>query len=231
MQWLSLAEYWYNTNFHSSTHMTPFEAVYRQPPPTYVPYENGDNHVEVVDRSLQAREQTIKQLKFHLQRARDRMRNLANKHMIDRQFEVGVWVYVKLHPHRQVTIRKSIYNKLSSKYYSPFQIIKKIGKVAYQLALPASSQIYNVFHVSQLKKCTHPVEASGALPAFDIDGLMIKTPATILDRRLGKLRNSPVMYVLVQWYDESVEDATWEIYSDLITRFPTFDQAFCRQKS
>ncbi|GJW64906.1 reverse transcriptase [Tanacetum coccineum] len=113
----------------------------------------------------------------------------------------------------------------------PFQIIKKIGQVAYQLALPASSQIYNVFHVSQLKKCTHPVEASGALPAFNMDGLMIKTPATILDRRLGKLRNSPVMYVLVQWYDESVEDATWEIYGDLITRFPTFDQAFCGQKS
>nr|GEW21691.1 reverse transcriptase [Tanacetum cinerariifolium] len=67
---------------------------------------------------------------------------------------------------------------------------------------------------------------SGALPAFDIDGLMIKTPATILDRRLGKLRNSPVMYVLVQWHDESVEDATWETYGDLITRFSTFDQAF-----
>ncbi|GKB47620.1 retrotransposable element Tf2 [Tanacetum coccineum] len=159
MQWLSLAEYWYNTNFYSSTNLTLFEAIYGQPPPTYVPYENRDSPVEAVDRSLQAREQTIQQLKFHLQRAQDRMRNLANKNRTDKQFEVGVWVY----------------------------IVKKIGQVAYQLALPATSQIYNVFHVSQLKKCTYLVESSGALPAIDTDGLMIKTLEAILDRRLGNL--------------------------------------------
>nr|GEV09195.1 reverse transcriptase [Tanacetum cinerariifolium] len=159
MQWLSLAEYWYNTNFHSSTNITLFEAVYGQPLPTYVPYESGESHVESVDRSLQAREQTIQQLKFHLQRSQDRMRNLANKHRTDRQFKVGI-------------------------------------------------QIHNVFHVSQLKKCTPPVEASGVMPAVDSEGLLLKTPAAILDRRLGKVRNSPVMYVLVQWTDESVEDVT-----------------------
>ncbi|GJW23356.1 retrotransposable element Tf2 [Tanacetum coccineum] len=192
MQWLSLAEYWYNINFHSSTNITPFEAAYGQPPPTYVPYENGDSHVES---------------------------------LTDRQFEVGMWVYVKLQPHRQVTLRKSAYNKLSSKYYGPFQVVKKVGQVAYQLALPVTSQIHNVFHVSQLKKCTHP-EASGVLLAVDSEVLLLKTPAPILDRRLGKVRNSPVMYVLVQWTGESVEDATWEIYGDLIARFPSFDQAF-----
>ncbi|GJS61624.1 putative mitochondrial protein [Tanacetum coccineum] len=172
--------------------------IYGQPPPTYVPYESGDSPVEFVDRSLQVREQTIQQLKFHLQRSQDRMRNLANKHRTDRQFEVGMWVYV----------------------------VKKVGQVAYQLALPATSQIHNVFHVSQLKQCTHPVEASRVLPAVDSKGLLLKTPAAILDRRLGKVRNSPVMYVLVQWTGESVEDSTWEIYGDLIARFPSFDQAF-----
>ncbi|GJV28318.1 putative mitochondrial protein [Tanacetum coccineum] len=162
MQYLPLVEYWYNNNFHSSTHITPFEAVYGQPSPTYVPYESGDSHVEAMDRSLQAREQTIQPLKFHLQRAQDRMRNLANKHRTDRLFEVEMWV-------------------------------------AYELELPASSQIHNVLHVSHLNKCTHPVEASGALPACDTNGLMIKTPVAILDKRLGKLKNSPIMYVLVQW--------------------------------
>nr|GFD34118.1 hypothetical protein [Tanacetum cinerariifolium] len=88
------------------------------------------------------------------------------------------------------------------------------------------SQIHNIFHVSQLKKCTHPVEASGVLPAVDLEGLLLKTPAAILDRRLGKVRNSLVMYVLVQWTGESVEDAILEIYGDLIVRFPSFDQAF-----
>ncbi|GJS05538.1 retrotransposon-related protein [Tanacetum coccineum] len=194
-KWLSLAQYWYNTNFHTSTNLTPFEAVYDQPPPTYVPYETGDSPMKAVDRT-------------------------------DRQFDVGIWVYVKLQPHRQVTMRKASYNKLSSKYYGPFQIVKRIGQVAYELALPATSQIHNVFHVSQLKKCTHSVAASGALPGIDSDGLLIKTPIAILYRKLGKVKNSPVMYVLVQWSGEFSKDATWEIYGDLITRFPSFDQAF-----
>nr|GEU67792.1 hypothetical protein [Tanacetum cinerariifolium] len=102
------------------------------------------------------------------------------------------------------------------------KVVKEVGQVAYQLALPATYQIHNVFHVSQLKKCTHPVEASGFFPAVDSEGLLLKTPATIL----GKVRNSLVMYVLVQWTGESVEYATWEIYDDLIARFPSFDQAF-----
>nr|GEX53632.1 Ty3/gypsy retrotransposon protein [Tanacetum cinerariifolium] len=134
---------------------------YGQPPPTYVPYKSEDSPVESVDRSLQAREQTIQQLKFHLQRSQDRMRNLANKHRTYRQFEVGMWVYVKLQPHRHVTLRKSAY-----------------------------------------------MEASRVLQAVDSEGLLLKTPTAILYRRLGKVRNSPVMYVLVQWIGESVEDAT-----------------------
>ncbi|GJW26149.1 reverse transcriptase [Tanacetum coccineum] len=49
--------------------------------------------------------------------AQDRMRNLANKHRTDRVLDLGMWVYLKLHPHRQVTIRQGHHNKLSSKYY------------------------------------------------------------------------------------------------------------------
>ncbi|GJZ64401.1 retrotransposable element Tf2 [Tanacetum coccineum] len=86
--------------------------------------------------------------------------------VVDRtmQFDVGMWVYVKLQPHKHVTIRKASYNKLSSKYYGPFQIIKKVGQVAYELELLTSSEIHNVFHVSQLKKCTRPIVTSGTLP-------------------------------------------------------------------
>nr|GEZ09139.1 integrase, catalytic core [Tanacetum cinerariifolium] len=59
-----------------------------------------DIKVEEVDRTLQAREEAIKALKFHLKRSQDRMRNQANKHKTDRQFKVGDWVYLKLQPHR-----------------------------------------------------------------------------------------------------------------------------------
>ncbi|GKE29815.1 reverse transcriptase [Tanacetum coccineum] len=60
--------------------------------------------VEEVDRTLQAREEAIKMLNFHLKRSQDRMRNQANKHRTNRQLEVNDWVYLKLQPHKQVSI-------------------------------------------------------------------------------------------------------------------------------
>ncbi|GKB31446.1 hypothetical protein Tco_0870847, partial [Tanacetum coccineum] len=100
------------------------------------------------DRTLQAREEAIKVLKFHLKRSQDRMRNQANKHRTDRQFKVDDWVYLKLQPHKKVSIRHGQQHKLSSKYYGPFKVAERIGEVAYRLKLPSSSQIHPVFHIS-----------------------------------------------------------------------------------
>ena len=50
-------------------------------------------------------------------------------------------------------------------------------------------------------------------------------PLAILERRLGKLNNRPVMYVLIQWTNRPKEEATWEVYHDLLARFPDFDAA------
>ena len=65
LDWLPLAEFWYNTNWHSATKVTPFEVVYGQPPPIHLPY--------ILDRTLQAREKTIEMLQFHFKRSQDRM--------------------------------------------------------------------------------------------------------------------------------------------------------------
>ena len=94
--WLPLAEWWYNSNWHSSTGVTPFEAVYGQPPALHIPYLPGDSRVEAVDRSLKAREQCIQMLKYHLGRAQKRMKHQADKKRTDGMFEVGDLVYVKL---------------------------------------------------------------------------------------------------------------------------------------
>ena len=67
VKWLPMAEWWYNTSYHTATHTSPYEAVYGQTPPLHKPYFPGDSKVEAVDRSLQVREAAIKLLNFHLQ--------------------------------------------------------------------------------------------------------------------------------------------------------------------
>lgn len=64
---LPLAEWWYNTTFHSAIRGTPYEIVYGQPPPSHLPYLPGESSSIVVDRSMRKREELITLLKFHLQ--------------------------------------------------------------------------------------------------------------------------------------------------------------------
>lgn len=79
-QWLALAEWWYNTNYHSSIHTTPYEVVYGQPPPIHLPYLPGEASNEAVERTLSSREAVIHILKFYLLRAQNRMSQQADKH-------------------------------------------------------------------------------------------------------------------------------------------------------
>ncbi|GJY06575.1 retrotransposon-related protein [Tanacetum coccineum] len=61
-KWLALAEYWYNTNYHTAINTTPFEAVYGQPPSSPILYSHGQSKIDSVDRSLAAREAIIQML-------------------------------------------------------------------------------------------------------------------------------------------------------------------------
>ncbi|GKA69210.1 putative mitochondrial protein [Tanacetum coccineum] len=97
-----------------------------------------------------------------------------------------------------VSIRQGQQHKLSSKYHRPFKVEERIGEVAYKLQLPM-------------------------LPQMVEDGTLAHKPMAILERRLGKLNNKPVLYVLTQWVNRPIEEATWEVYGDLIMRFHEFD--------
>ena len=95
-KWLSLAEYWYNTSYHTSMNMTPFKVLYGRDPPHLVYYSNVPSPVVEVDWYLEERDCMLKELKEHLLRAQERMKQQADKHRTDLEFEVGDWVYIKL---------------------------------------------------------------------------------------------------------------------------------------
>nr|GEV50468.1 reverse transcriptase [Tanacetum cinerariifolium] len=197
--------------------------VFGQTPPLHNPYVAGESVVENVDRSLQARENAIEMLKFYIKRVQDRMKKYADLKRSEREFKVGIWVYLKLQPHRQVTLRQVAHqNKLSQKYYGPFMIIDKVGAMAYKLELPSMSQVHPVFHVSQLKLCRGNFFKMVLLPHYGEDGLLSVVPKRILDRRIGKLNNRAAVYVLVKWSNHNIGDATWELAEDPIRRFPDF---------
>ena len=103
--------------------------------------------------------------------------------------------------------------KLSPRFVGPFEILKRIGKVAYKLALlPTLAGVHNVFHVSMLRK--YILDPSHGL---NYEPLKIKNnltyeevPIQILDRKDQVLRNKTISLVKVLWKNHIVEEASWE---------------------
>jgi hypothetical protein len=149
--WLSLAEFWYNTSFHSSLGSSPFEVMYGRPP--------RQLDLTMVDAtSLQDLQTWLKDMKLmvrlvrqHLLRAQQRIKAQVDKGRSDREFNVGDLIYLKLQPYVQTLVATRANNKLSFKYFGPYKVLQRVGKAAYKLLLPPTSAIHPIFHVSQLK--------------------------------------------------------------------------------
>jgi hypothetical protein len=101
MRWLYLAEWWYNTNHHTSINMTPFKTLYGYDPPHIPMGSIPDSKVEAVDKLLKERHTILVQLKEQLTKAQERMKLYADKKRHERHFSVGAWVYLKLQLYRQ----------------------------------------------------------------------------------------------------------------------------------
>ena len=82
--------------------------------------------------------------------------------------------------------------KLSPRYVGPYQIFKRIGKVAYELELPAElAAVHPVFHISLLKKCMSDPTSIVPLESMAVKDSLTdeEVPVEILDRRVRRLRN------------------------------------------
>ncbi|KAL7098972.1 hypothetical protein ACP275_09G052900 [Erythranthe tilingii] len=119
-------------------------------------------------------------IKNNLTQAQARMKWYAYKHIIERSFEVGEDVYLKLQLFRQNLVVSRTSQMLANKYYGPYHIIAKIGKMAYKLLLPEGAKIHNVFHVSLLKRMVKPTATvTKLLPAAiaDTPGPLVTEPS------------------------------------------------------
>ncbi|KAL6587513.1 hypothetical protein OROMI_000491 [Orobanche minor] len=169
--------------------MTPFEAVYGRPPPLLVPFLPGEIRVQAVAEELQARNEILTRLKAHLERASQRMVREANKHRRELEFAVG--------------------DKLAPRFFGPFEVIERIGKVAYRLQLPAESRIHPVFHVSLLKLAVGTGVLTASLPEGLSDGFLFM-PGDILRHRWVRRNNVNVEQVLVSWQGLEMDENSWE---------------------
>ena len=113
VDWLPLAKFWFNTNFHSSTKLTPFEALFGYPPPRLMDYILGTNNVNSVDMHFRTRQQLLALLKQNLVATQERMKLNADKHRTERKFAEGDWVYLRLLPYKQKSMKQKHLGKFS----------------------------------------------------------------------------------------------------------------------
>ncbi|KAF2291273.1 hypothetical protein GH714_022111 [Hevea brasiliensis] len=189
-------------------------------PPGVPRYEGGHSPIHEVDQTLQTRDEILRELKSHLSRAANQMKQYVDLKRRDVEFQVGDHVYLKLQPYRQQSVSKRASQKLASRYFGPYRVLERVGKLAYKLELPAGSKVHPVFHVSLLKQHigdTFPV--SDVLPLLSDDGEAILEPATILDTRWIRRGSRTIQESLVLWKHLPQEDATWENSVELQSDF------------
>ena len=146
----------------------------------------------------------------------------ANLKRNDIEFEVGDKVFLKVSPWKKI-LHFGKKGKLSPRFIGPYEIIERVGPVAYRLALPQElAKLHDVYHVSMLQR--YYSDTSHILPVQDIqvqeDFTFDEEPQAILDREIRQLRNKQVPLVKVLWQYHGMEEATWEPESIMRVQYP-----------
>ena len=139
-------------------------------------------------------------------------------------YQPGEQAYLRVTPMKG-THHFGIKGKLSPRYIGPFRIVARRGEVAYQLELPPHlSQVHDVFHVSQLRRCfKDPIrEVEHDLIELQPDLSYQEHPSRILDQSERKTRNKTTKFLKLQWSNHSEDEATWEREDRLREEYPTF---------
>jgi hypothetical protein len=157
-------------------------------------------------------EEKVKQIQANILAAQSHQKSYTDKRRSPLEFEMGDNVYLRVSPMKGVC-RFGIKGKLAPRYIGPYSIIDKYGPTSYQVELPAMlSGVYNVFHLSQLKRCLKPptdVVIEDIIP-LESDLTYKAYPIKILDQQDQVTRNKTSWFYKIQWNDHSKDEATWE---------------------
>jgi hypothetical protein len=182
---LPYAEFSYNNSYQASLKMAPFEALYERKCRTPLYWnQTGESQVFGLE-ILQEAEKQVQIIKENLKTAQSRQKSYVDNRRRELIFEVEDFVYLKVSPMRGMK-RFKVKGKLSPRYIGLFKILERKGEVVYQLELPDSlSDVHDVFHVSQLKKCLRVPEEQ--LP---MEELNVKEYLTYLEYPIRILETS-----------------------------------------
>ncbi|GJR16947.1 putative reverse transcriptase domain-containing protein [Tanacetum coccineum] len=154
--------------------------------------------------------------------ARDRQKSYVDYRRKPLEFEVGGRVLLKVTPWKGVVCfgKKG---KLAPRYVGPFEILERIGLVAYRLRLPEElNSVHDTFHVSNLKKCLADANLHVPLNEIKIDKTLcfVEEPVEIMDREVKSLKRSRIPLVKVCWNSKRGPEFTWEREVYMKSKYP-----------
>jgi hypothetical protein len=173
---------------------------------------------------LEEAEKQVHMVRENLRVTQSRQKSYTDHRRRELSFQVGDFVYLKVSPMRGLR-RFNVRGKLAPRFIGPFKILEKRGEVAYQLELPPQlSDVNDVFHVSQLKKCLRV--SKELIPMEDLDAKedlsYQEYPVRILETSERVMRNKRIKMCKVQWSHHIEDGATWEREEELKVEFPSF---------
>ncbi|GKE37284.1 putative reverse transcriptase domain-containing protein, partial [Tanacetum coccineum] len=219
---LPLAEFSYNNSYHSSIRCAPFEALYGRKCRSPVLWAEIGESSLIGPELVQETTDKVVLIKEKLKAARDRQKSYADNRRKPLEFEVGDRVMLKVSPWKGV-IRFRKKGKLAPRYVGPFEILERIGLVAYRLRLPEElSGIHDTFHVSNLKKCLADASLHVPLDEIKVDKTLrfVEEPVEIMDREVKSLKHSKIALVKVRWNSKCGPEFTWEREDYMKSKYP-----------
>ncbi|GKA16262.1 putative reverse transcriptase domain-containing protein [Tanacetum coccineum] len=161
-------------------------------------------------------------IKEKLKAARNHQKSYVDYRHKPLEFEVGDRVLLRVTPWKGV-VRFGKKGKLAPRYVGPFEILERIGLVAYRLRLPEElNSVHDTFHVSNLKKCLADANLHVPLDEIKVDKTLrfVEEPVEIMDREIRKLKHRKVVLVKVRWNLKLGPEFTWEHEDQMRIKYP-----------